>query len=115
MVIYYSALPRVQIGDYLIQDLGECHLFYFFVFRDRVSLHGPGCPETHFADWLVLTSEMCLLLASPWWDQQCHQLAPCKYIFLGRVCGEDCERARQVKHLLHKPDDLSLIPRTHER
>lgn len=33
MVIYYSALPRVQTGDYLIQDLGECHLFYFFVFE----------------------------------------------------------------------------------
>ena len=25
-------------------------VFCFFVFRDRVSLHSPGCPETHFVD-----------------------------------------------------------------
>jgi hypothetical protein len=25
-------------------------LFYFLVFRDRVSLYSPGCPGTHFVD-----------------------------------------------------------------
>jgi hypothetical protein len=24
--------------------------FFFLVFRDRVSLHSPGCPGTHFVD-----------------------------------------------------------------
>ena len=24
--------------------------FFFFVFQDRVSLCGPGCPGTHFVD-----------------------------------------------------------------
>jgi hypothetical protein len=24
--------------------------FFFLVFRDRVSLYSPGCPETHFVD-----------------------------------------------------------------
>jgi hypothetical protein len=27
-----------------------CFVFFCFVFRDRVSLYSPGCPETHFVD-----------------------------------------------------------------
>jgi hypothetical protein len=27
-----------------------CFVLFCFVFRDRVSLYSPGCPETHFVD-----------------------------------------------------------------
>jgi hypothetical protein len=31
--------------------------FFFLVFRDRVSLYSPGCPETHFVDQAGLELE----------------------------------------------------------
>jgi hypothetical protein len=43
-------------------------LIYILVFRDRVSLYSPGCPETYFVDQSGLDSKICLPLSPECWD-----------------------------------------------
>ena len=43
-------------------------LNFFFIFRDRVSLCNPGCPETHSIDHMDSTSEIYLSLPPKCWD-----------------------------------------------
>jgi hypothetical protein len=47
--------PEQALTSFGKGPLTECFVFCFFfliflVFRDRVSLFSPGCPETHFVD-----------------------------------------------------------------
>jgi hypothetical protein len=42
-----------KLWDVILRVVGffVCFVFCFVLFfRDRVSLYGPGCPETHFVD-----------------------------------------------------------------
>jgi hypothetical protein len=44
--------PKTKIHKTGLARIGSffCFVLGFFVFRDRVCLYSPGCPETHFVD-----------------------------------------------------------------
>jgi hypothetical protein len=60
LISLISKLLKIFIVIALLCGLSKCYfffvvvvlvfLFYFVLFRDRVSLYSPGCPGTHFVD-----------------------------------------------------------------
>jgi hypothetical protein len=46
----YAEKPCLGVGGNLNFYLFIYLFIYLLVFQDRVSLHSPGCPGTHFVD-----------------------------------------------------------------